>query len=81
MTQRLTVSLPDDVAAWLASQGNASAAVASAVRREMVDESARQTKRRADARAYAEWMRTGPLPDDAELTALSNEISLRGTEW
>jgi hypothetical protein len=81
MTQRMTVSLPDDVAAWLASRGNASAAVAAAVRKEMVDAATRRAKRRADAQAYARWMRTDPLPDDAELAALSNEISMRGTEW
>lgn len=32
MTVKLSVSLPDDVAAWLAQQRNVSAAVANAVR-------------------------------------------------
>ncbi len=81
MTQRLTVSLPDDIAAWLAGQANASAAVAAAVRRDMLDAAARRAKRQADAEAFGAWMRTSPLPDDAELTAASNEISLRGIGW
>jgi hypothetical protein len=35
MTKRITVSLPDDVAAYLATQENSSAAVAQAVRAQM----------------------------------------------
>jgi hypothetical protein len=44
---------------------------------DMPDRLTHQTKRLADTRLYAEWMRTNPLPEDAHLSALSNEISLR----
>jgi len=45
MTQRLTVSLPDDVAGRLAQETNASAYVTAAVRREMARESTERVLR------------------------------------
>jgi hypothetical protein len=49
MTQRLTVSLPDDVAARLSQEANASAYVTAAVRREMARES---TERLLEAHGF-----------------------------
>jgi hypothetical protein len=47
MTQKIAVSLPDDVANYLRSQPNASATVATAVRAHMTGESTRQMLREA----------------------------------
>ena len=52
MTVKLSISVPDDVAAYLQGQGNASAAVTAAVRRILPD--ARRDRQRAAARAYGE---------------------------
>jgi predicted transcriptional regulator len=43
MTQRITVSLPDDVAGRLGQEANASAYVTAAVRREMARENTEQS--------------------------------------
>ncbi|MEU4557830.1 hypothetical protein AB0F72_05550 [Actinoplanes sp. NPDC023936] len=52
MTVKLSISVPDDVAAYLQSQGNASAAVTEAVRKVLPE--ARRTRQRAAAQAYGE---------------------------
>jgi hypothetical protein len=81
MTQRLTVSLPDDVAAWLATEPNASAAVADALRARMADREIASAKRRRDAKVYADWAAHW-LDGEDELIAHSNAISLQGhEEW
>ena len=59
MTVKLSISVPDDVAAYLQGQGNASAAVTAAVRRILPD--ARRDRQRAAARAYGEYLRRQPV--------------------
>lgn len=82
MTVKLSISVPDDVAAYLQDQGNASAAVTAAVRRILPE--ARQARRRADAQAYGEFLRRQkeqPAQADVDLIESSNDIALRGSEW
>jgi len=82
MTVKLSISVPDDVAVYLQSQGNASAAVTAAVRRVLPE--ARRARQRAAARALGEHLR-GRTPrqtdDDAALIEASNDLALRGSEW
>jgi hypothetical protein len=77
MTVKLSISVPDDVAAYLQSQGNASAAVTEAVRRMLPE--ARRSRQRAAARGYAEFLRR--QPSDRSLLEDSNDVALRGTRW
>jgi hypothetical protein len=82
MTVKLSISVPDDVAAYLQGQGNASAAVTAAVRRMLPE--ARRDRQRTAARAYGEFLR-GRSEDQTEadvaLIEASNDIALRGSEW
>jgi hypothetical protein len=82
MTVKLSISVPDDVAAYLQSQGNASAAVTAAVRQVLPE--ARHARQRAAARAFGEYLR-GRTPQqidaDAALMEGGNDIALRGSEW
>jgi hypothetical protein len=82
MTVKLSISVPDDVAAYLQSQGNASAAVTDAVRR--VLPAARRERQREAAEAYAEYLR-GRSPDQVEadrsFIEMSNDLSLRDAQW
>jgi hypothetical protein len=82
MTVKLSISVPDDVAAYLQSQGNASAAVTRAVRR--VFPEARRARQRAAAQAFGEYLR-GRTPQqidaDAAFIEASNDVALRGSEW
>jgi hypothetical protein len=82
MTVKLSISVPDDVATYLQSQGNASAAVTAAIRRVLPE--ARRARQRAAAQAYGEFLRGRTPQQVAEDTALveaSNDIALRGSEW
>lgn len=82
MTVKLSISVPDDVAAYLQDQGNASAAVTAAVRRLLPE--VRRARRRADAQAYGEYVRQRAEPaaeSDFALIESSNDIALRGSEW
>jgi hypothetical protein len=82
MTVKLSISVPDDVADYLQSQGNASAAVTAAVRRVLPE--SRRARQRAAARAYGEFLRTRTARQVTEDTALieaSNEVALRDSEW
>jgi hypothetical protein len=83
MTVKLSVSVPDDVAAYLQSQGNASAAVTDAVRRVLPE--ARRARQRTAARAYGEYLRrrtAQQVVDDQSLIESSNDIALRDdAEW
>ncbi|HEX7744270.1 MAG TPA: hypothetical protein VF462_03265 [Micromonosporaceae bacterium] len=82
MTVKLSISVPDDVAAYLQSQGNASAAVAEAVRRVLPE--ARRARQRAAAQAYGEYLRrrtVQQISDDRTLIESSNDIALRDAEW
>jgi hypothetical protein len=76
MTVKLSVSVPDDVAAYLQSSGNASAAVTEAVRRLLP--SARRARQRSAARDYAAYLRRSGACWESED---SNEIALRGARW
>lgn len=82
MTVKLSISVPDDVAAYLQSQGNVSAAVTAAVRRVLPE--ARRARQRAAAQALGEYLR-GRTPQQVEadvaLSEASNDIALRGSEW
>lgn len=82
MTVKLSISVPDDVAAYLREQGNASAAVTAAVRRVLPD--ARRARQRAAAQAHGEYLRrmsAEQIANDTALIESSNDISLRGSEW
>lgn len=82
MTVKLSVSVPDDVAAYLQAQGNASAAVTTAVRRMLPE--VRRARRREAAQAYGEHLRRhAKQSSDADVALIesSNDIALRGSEW
>jgi hypothetical protein len=82
MTVKLSISVPDDVATYLRSQGNASAAVTEAVRRLLPE--ARRARQRAAAQAYGEYLRqrtAQQIEDDRALVESSNDVSLRDAEW
>jgi hypothetical protein len=82
MTVKISISVPDDVAAYLQSQGNASAAVTDAVRRVLPE--ARRARQRAAAQAYGEYLRQRTaqrVADDHALIESSNAIALRDAEW
>ncbi len=82
MTVKLSISVPDDVATYLQSQGNASAAVTAAVRRILPE--MRRERQRAAAESYGEYLR-GRTPQQAEADATlieaSNDVALHGSEW
>ncbi|MFF4750668.1 hypothetical protein ACWD5R_12955 [Streptomyces sp. NPDC002514] len=52
MTVNMTFSLPDEVAAYLKARPNASAQVAAAIRRQMLEEALDALPRRGDDDAY-----------------------------
>lgn len=82
MTVKLSISVPDDVAAYLQSQGNASAAVTDAVRRVLPE--ARRARQRAAAEAYGEYLRrrtAQQVADDRALIESSNDIAVHDAEW
>lgn len=82
MTVKLSISVPDDVAAYLQSQDNVSAAVTEAVRRVLPE--VRRARQRAAAEAMAEWERSRSpeeIEEDRMWIETSNDIALRGTEW
>ena len=82
MTVKLSISVPDDVADYLQSQGNASAAVTAAVRRVLPE--ARRARQRQAAQAFGAFLRgrtAQQIDEDAAPIEASNEIALRGSEW
>lgn len=82
MTVKMSVSVPDDVAAFLQSTENASATVADAVRRTMPN--ARKARQREAALALAEYYRNRTpeeITEEDALTEMSNANALAGTEW
>jgi hypothetical protein len=82
MTVKLSISVPDDVAAYLQSQGNASATVTEAVRRVLPE--VRRARQRAAAQAYGEYLRqrtAQQVDDDRALVESSNDVALRDAEW
>jgi hypothetical protein len=81
MTVKISISVPDDVAAYLQSQTNASAAVTDAVRRLLPE--ARRARQREAAGAYGEFLRRTQQKarDDQMLIESSNDIALRDSQW
>ena len=82
MTVKLSISVPDDVAAYLQSQGNASAAVTDAVRRVLPE--ARRARQRAAAKELGEYLRhrsPQQVADERALIESSNDIALQDAEW
>jgi hypothetical protein len=82
MTEKLSISVPDDVAAYLQSQGNASAAVTEAVRRVLPE--ARRARQQAAAQAYGAYLRQRSAQqsqDDHALIEDSNDIALNDAQW
>jgi hypothetical protein len=82
MTVKLSISVPDDVAAYLQSQGNASAAVVEAVRRVLPE--ARRARQRKAAQAYGDYLRrrsTQQADEDRAAIEASNDIALRDAQW
>lgn len=81
MTVKLSISVPDDVAAYLQAQDNVSAAVTEAVRRVLPE--ARRARQREAARAYGEYLRrrTAQTESDELLVESSNNVALRDSAW
>lgn len=82
MTVKLSISVPDDVAAYLQSRGNASAAVTDAVRRVLPE--ARRARQRAAAEELGEYLRhrsSKQIADERALIESSNDIALRDADW
>ncbi len=82
MTVEISISVPDDVAAYLHSNGNPSAAVTEAVRRVLPE--ARQARQRDAAQAYGRYLRgrtTAQVLHDTSLIETSNDIALRDSAW
>jgi hypothetical protein len=82
MTVKLSISVPDDVAAYLQSQGNASAAVTEAVRRVLPEN--RRARQRAAAQEMAAFLRrrgAEQIEEDHALIETSNDIALRDSQW
>lgn len=82
MTVKISISVPADVAAYLRSQGNASAAVVDAVRRVLPD--ARRARQREAAQAYGAYLRrrsADQTEKDRALIEESNDIALRDSQW
>lgn len=82
MTVKLSISVPDEVAAYLQQQGNVSAAVTEAVRRVLPE--ARRARQRAAAQAYGEYLRRRTAPqvaDERSLIEASNDVALRDSQW
>jgi hypothetical protein len=75
MTVKLSISVPDDIAADLQSQGNASTAVVDTVRR---------VRQREAAQTYGEYLRrrsTRQADDDRAMIEDSNDIALSDSQW
>jgi hypothetical protein len=82
MTVKLSISVPDEVAAYLQQQGNVSAAVTEAVRRVLPE--ARRARQRAAAQAYGEYLRqrtAQQVADERSLIEASNDVALRDAQW
>jgi Arc/MetJ-type ribon-helix-helix transcriptional regulator len=82
MTVKISISVPDDVATYLQSQPNVSAAVTAAVR-QMLPE-ARRARQREAAQAYGEYLRSrdpAQIESDRLLIETSNDIALRDSAW
>jgi hypothetical protein len=83
MTAKMTISVPDDVAEYLRSTGNASAEVVTAVRPRQTD--ARRRRQREGALALAEHLNNSSPEQIAEDQALiemsNNAVFTPDTAW
>ncbi len=82
MTAKLTISVPDEIAEFLRDTGNASGAVAAAVRPLLPD--ARRERQRVAARAMGEHLRSrtaAQVAQDEALIEASNDIALADSPW
>jgi hypothetical protein len=82
MTVKLSISVPDDVAAYLQSQDNASAAVTDAIRRILPQ--ARRARQHEAAQAYGQYLRqrsARQVAEDQALIESSNDIALHDAQW
>jgi hypothetical protein len=71
MTTKMTISVPDEIAAFLRDTGNASAAVAAAVRPLLVQVMAEHLRRRTPEQ----------VTEDEALIEASNDVALSGSQW
>jgi len=81
MTVKLSVSVPDEVAAYLGTQPNTSAAVVAAVHAQMQSTQSRRERQRSAAVAYSEWATATGHDHLDELDRTSADISLGRAEW
>jgi len=82
MTMKMTISVPDDIAAFLRGTGNASGAVTAAVRPLLPQ--AKRERQRSAAQAMAAHLRSRTAEQTAEDEALieaSNDIALSDSQW
>jgi metal-responsive CopG/Arc/MetJ family transcriptional regulator len=82
MTVKLSISVPDEVAAYLQSKGNVSAAVTDAVRRVLPE--GRRLRQREAAQAYGEYLRqrtAQQVEEDRAMIEASNDLALRDSQW
>lgn len=82
MTVKLSISVPDEIATYLQSRGNVSAAVTDAVRRMLPE--GRRLRQREAAQAYGAYLRqrtAQQIEDDRALIEASNDIALRDSQW
>ena len=78
MTVKLSISVPDEVAAFLATHDNASRIVAVAVQRYMNDASVKQQARREAADAYVAWINSGDAPPEFADPEVIDELNTGG---
>jgi hypothetical protein len=79
---KLTISVPEDVAAYLATCPNTSREVVAALRPRLPEH--RRARQRAAAESYAAYLRTRTpeqIEDDNFWMETSNDIALAGAEW
>jgi len=82
MTTKMTISVPDEIAAFLRDTGNASGAVAAAVQPLLAQ--ARRDRQRSAAQAMAEHLRRRTpqqVTEDEALIEASNDVALAGSQW
>jgi hypothetical protein len=82
MTTKLTISVPDEIAAFLRETGNASGAVTAAVRPLLTG--ARRERQRSAAQGMAEHLRLRnpeQIAEDKALIEASNDIALSDSQW
>ena len=82
MTVKLSISVPDEIAEYLQSRGNVSAAVVDAVQRVLPQ--ARRLRQREAAQAYGEYLRqrtAEQVEEDRVMIEYGNDVALRDARW